>query len=147
MEQLERIQRDLERVRVDARPLRELARRPDVSLEVIARHLSEPVPTDLLDRAVTAIRYEGYIERQRVQIRRQAEAEKRPIPQDLDPGAVSGLRAEAAGVLRRFRPRTLGQAGRLAGVNPADLTLLAVAIRRHQAAARPAAVDRHRAAS
>jgi tRNA uridine 5-carboxymethylaminomethyl modification enzyme len=144
---LERIQRDLERVRVDDRPVRDLARRPDVSLEVIARHLPEPAPMDLLDRAVTAIRYEGYIQRQRVQVRRQAEAETRPIPHDLDPGAVSGLRAEAAGVLRRFRPRTLGQAGRLAGVNPADLTLLAVAIRRHQAATTPAAVARHRAAS
>jgi tRNA uridine 5-carboxymethylaminomethyl modification enzyme len=47
---------------------------------------------------------------------------------------VPGLRSEAAEVLARFQPATMGQAGRLAGVNPADLTLLAVAIRRGPAA-------------
>ena len=46
---------------------------------------------------------------------------------------VTGLRREAAEVLGRFRPRTLGQASRLAGVNPADISLLAVAIRKHRA--------------
>ena len=51
-----------------------------------------------------------------------------------DPGAIVGLRSEAVEVLRRFRPRTLGQAGRLAGVNPADVTLIQVAMKRHRSA-------------
>ena len=75
-------------------------------------------------------RYEGYIARQRAEIRRQREADRRRIPAWVSYGAIPGLRAEAVETLGRFRPETMGQAGRLAGVNPADLTLLAVAIRR-----------------
>ena len=52
------------------------------------------------------------------------------MPAWLDFAEVPGLRSEAAEVLSRFRPATLGQASRLSGVNPADLTLVAVAIRR-----------------
>ncbi len=68
--------------------------------------------------------------RQRAEIKRQSGAERRRIPAWLDFATVPGVRAEAADVLSRFRPATMGQASRLAGVNPADLTLLAVAIRR-----------------
>jgi tRNA uridine 5-carboxymethylaminomethyl modification enzyme len=56
------------------------------------------------------------------------------IPEELDPESIEGLRLEAVEVLKKFRPRTLGQAGRLAGVNPSDITLLQVAMRRHRAA-------------
>jgi tRNA uridine 5-carboxymethylaminomethyl modification enzyme len=55
---------------------------------------------------------------------------------DLDPAGVTGLRGEAIEVLRKFRPATLGQAGRLAGINPADVSLLAIAIKRHRAGTR-----------
>ena len=79
---------------------------------------------------MTESRYEGYIARHRAEIRRQARAEGQRIPAWLDFDSVTGLRAEAADVLTTFRPATMGQAGRLAGVNPADLTLLAVTIRR-----------------
>jgi len=52
--------------------------------------------------------------------------EHRPLPRDLDYATVAGLRAEAKQVLGRFRPATLGQASRLAGINPADVMLLRV---------------------
>ena len=54
-----------------------------------------------------------------------------PIPREFDVMQVRGLRGEAAEVIQRHRPTTLGQAGRLAGVNPADVTLVALALRRH----------------
>jgi tRNA uridine 5-carboxymethylaminomethyl modification enzyme len=96
-----------------------------------------PCDPRLVDRVLTDIRYEGYVARQRAEIRRQAAAEAHVIPGWLDYGVVPGLRSEAREVLHRFRPATMGQAGRLAGVNPADLTILAVAIRRGPSA-RPA---------
>jgi tRNA uridine 5-carboxymethylaminomethyl modification enzyme len=52
------------------------------------------------------------------------------VPASLDYARITGLRAEARAALQRFQPRTLGQAGRLEGVNPADVALLAVAMKR-----------------
>ena len=66
----------------------------------------------------------------RSEAKRQAELENKPIPEWLDPAQVSGLRNEAVEVLQQFHPRTFGQASRLAGVNPTDLSLVALAVRR-----------------
>ena len=63
-------------------------------------------------------------------IEKLASQEITPLPHDFDYGATEGLRTEARQALARFRPSTLGQAGRLAGVNPADLMLISVALRR-----------------
>ncbi len=71
-------------------------------------------------------RYEPYIRRQEVEIRRQAELEHRRIPDHIDFESLPNLRTEARQSLARFRPRTFGQASRLEGITPADLTLLAV---------------------
>jgi tRNA uridine 5-carboxymethylaminomethyl modification enzyme len=118
----------MEATRVGGRALRELAC-TGVSVDEITAHLGVFDP-DLVERAMTDARYDGYVRRQHAQVRRQAAAEERRIPEWLDPRNVTGLRAEAREVLARFRPATIGQAGRLAGVNPADLTLLTVAIKR-----------------
>ena len=90
-------------------------------------------PLQILDRVMNDLRYESFIRRQDAEIARQRKAEKATIPVDLEPSEITGLRSEAAEVLGRFRPRTLGQASRLAGVNPADISLLSVAIRKHRA--------------
>ncbi|MEQ9616975.1 MAG: tRNA uridine-5-carboxymethylaminomethyl(34) synthesis enzyme MnmG [Phycisphaerales bacterium] len=82
---------------------------------------------DAILRTVLAERqYEGYIERANREVRRVAKMERRTLPTSFDYALVSGLRAEAREVLSKFRPSTLGQASRLAGVNPADITLLVV---------------------
>ncbi len=112
------------------RAIRDLARRPQTTVEQVLGHLGEPFAPALVERVITESRYEGYVTRQRAEIKRQSGAERRRIPAWLDFAAVPGVRSEAADVLSRFRPATMGQASRLAGVNPADLTLLAVAMRR-----------------
>ena len=85
--------------------------------------------------------YEAYIVRQRGEVKRQADAEHKPIPESTDFAAMTGLRAEARQALARFRPATLGQAGRLEGITPADLTLLAVLVRRGQGRAKEEAAS------
>jgi tRNA uridine 5-carboxymethylaminomethyl modification enzyme len=118
--------------------LADVARRPDVPVAAIAsalRAAGVDAPDALVDRVVTDIRYEGYVVRQRAEIRRHAEGERSPIPATLDPDAIVGLRAEARETLRRFRPATLGQAGRLAGISPADVSLIAIAAKRARAGA------------
>jgi tRNA uridine 5-carboxymethylaminomethyl modification enzyme len=90
----------------------------------------------LVDRVVTDLRYEGYVVRARAEVKRHADSERSPIPEALDPDAITGLRTEAREALRKFRPATLGQAGRLAGISPADIGLIAVAAKRARAAGR-----------
>ena len=115
---------------VEGRTLREIARRPETTVSRMLEHLGEPFAPGLVERVMTDARYAGYVVRQRAEIKRQSGSERRRMPEWLDYKEVTGLRSEAAEVLDRFRPATMGQASRLAGVNPADLTLLAVAIRR-----------------
>jgi tRNA uridine 5-carboxymethylaminomethyl modification enzyme len=73
-------------------------------------------------------RYEPYVERERVEIRRRAELEHRRLPEAIDYHTLSHLRNEARHALSKHRPRTFGQAGRLEGITPADLTLLSVLV-------------------
>jgi tRNA uridine 5-carboxymethylaminomethyl modification enzyme len=126
----------LQSARIDGQVAALWARRPDATLDRLAAAIARPVDARL-DRVVTDLRYEGYLARQRAEIRRQRESEHAPIPAGFDPDSVKGLRAEAREVIRKFRPTTLGQASRLAGVNPADVALVALWLRRG-AARRPA---------
>jgi tRNA uridine 5-carboxymethylaminomethyl modification enzyme len=88
-----------------------------------------PHPTSLL--TVFADRkYEPYLVRQHAEIKRQAQLEDRRIPEAIDYGKLTHLRTEARQALIKFRPRTFGQAGRLEGITPADLTLLSVLVHR-----------------
>ncbi len=115
---------------IGGKSLGELARRPDASVDAISSRLTRDFEHGLIERAMTESRYDGYIARQRAEIKRQAQADNSRFPTWLSIQDVEGLRAEAAEALARFRPATMGQASRLAGVTPADMTLLAVAIKR-----------------
>ena len=121
-------------IRVEGRTLEEIARRPETTAESLVTHL--PAGTterpDLVDRVLNDCRYASFVDRADREIRRQRDAEHAVIPAGLDFAGIQGLRTEASEVLATFRPRTLGQAGRLAGVNPADVTLVQVAMRRHR---------------
>ncbi len=83
-----------------------------------------------VDTVFAARRYEPYIEKARLEIERHAELEHRRIPADVDYGAFPALRTEARLALTRFKPATFGQAGRLEGLTPADVTLLAVLLKK-----------------
>lgn len=117
----------IDRARVDGEPLAKLIRADVFTLDDLQRIL----PTGPDNRAARSTvvadrRYEAYIARQRAEIRRHAEMEHRRLPDAVDYLALPHLRTEARQALHRFRPRTFGQAGRLEGITPADLTLLAV---------------------
>jgi tRNA uridine 5-carboxymethylaminomethyl modification enzyme len=86
-------------------------------------------PTSLLT-VFADRRYEPYLVRQHAEIKRQAELEHRRLPDAIDYHKLTHLRTEARQALTKFRPRTFGQAGRLEGITPADLTLLSVLVHR-----------------
>ncbi|MCX7018721.1 MAG: tRNA uridine-5-carboxymethylaminomethyl(34) synthesis enzyme MnmG [Candidatus Sumerlaeota bacterium] len=79
-----------------------------------------------IEQAELSVKYEGYIARQEEQVGRAASHEARALPGDLDYAVVRGLRKEASLKLAAMRPGTLGQASRIAGVNPADITVLLI---------------------
>ncbi len=108
--------------------LADLLRRPQVSYEDIA-----PFDADRpeLSEAVTQeveiqIKYAGYLERQEKQVAEFKKEESRLLPPDMDYGSIAGLRLEAREKLQQIRPMSIGQAGRISGVSPADIAVLLI---------------------
>jgi tRNA uridine 5-carboxymethylaminomethyl modification enzyme len=122
----------------DGVKLYDLCRRSDMDETKLASLLegAPGLPSDLsgdhrhLTAVFSRILYAGFIERHRRQHEQVAKLEARPLPPTLDYQQITGLRNEARHTLTKFRPATLGQAGRLAGITPADLTVLAIALAR-----------------
>jgi tRNA uridine 5-carboxymethylaminomethyl modification enzyme len=128
----------LRRQRIDGESALALLRRPDVSWDDLAARSPEvaelPYPPDVVEQVVIGARYGGYIERQADDVEKFRRLESKSIPADLDYHAIPQLRFEAREKLDRVRPTSLGQAGRISGINPADLTTLWVHLKRaHQA--------------
>lgn len=107
-------------------------RRPEVDYALVATLIPppRPLPPDVAARVEIEAKYAGYIEKQQIEVARFRRLEDRRIPADLDYRALSGLRAEAQEKLAAVRPATVGQATRLAGVNPADISVLLVHLKR-----------------
>ncbi len=129
-EQLNAIRDRFDRIFIEGKTLREFARRPEATIEQIASRLDQEFDALHVERVMTEAKYDGYIARQHAEIKRQAAADTQRIPDWLDVTFIDGLRAETAETLKRFRPQTMGQASRLSGITPADLTLIAVMIKR-----------------
>lgn len=118
--------------------LENLLRMPGIGLEEIMPVLARFDGTfsgepEVLQRAAIRIRYEGYIARQDREIEKFRKLERQRIPERFSFDSVSGLRIEARQKLSRFRPQSLGQAGRIEGVTPADVAILSVHLKRFQA--------------
>jgi len=108
--------------------LAELIRRPQISYSDLAAFDPE---RPALPKAVTAqveisLKYDGYIKRQLKQIEEFAKLEERRLPRDLDYSRIAGLRLEAREKLGRIRPENFGQASRISGVSPADISVLMI---------------------
>ncbi len=84
------------------------------------------LPEEIIKSAEATVKYEGYLKKSAKQIERANKLEEKKLPEDIDYASISGLRLEAREKLERVRPVTLGQAGRISGVNPADVTVLMV---------------------
>jgi len=124
----------------------ELLRRPelDAATAVAALAPRNGPPGSWADDAEVAaeveaeVKYQGYIEQQQAEIERAARQEHMNLPTDLDYTTLRGLRTEAREKLTHFRPATVGQAGRLSGVTPADMAVLLVHLHQRQHHATPA---------
>ena len=111
-----------------AASLSELIRRPELSYEVIAPIDPErnELPEDVIDQINISIKYKGYIDRQKEQVNQFKKLENRRIPEDIDYNDVTNLRKEARQKLMLIKPENIGQASRISGVSPADVTVLLI---------------------
>ena len=87
---------------------------------------------EIRDEVLYRVLYRGYLEREYRQIEKQKNVENIRIPATIDYMSIPGLRRESALKLQQFRPQNLGQAGRISGVNPADISILMVRIAAEQ---------------
>lgn len=109
--------------------------RPDVRYTAIQQVFDLPsLPPYVAEQVEIETKYSGYIEKEHKAAERVRKMEMRRIPPTFDVMVVPGLRNEARQVLARFRPATLGQAARLAGINPADIAVLLVHLERQRGA-------------
>jgi glucose-inhibited division protein A len=113
-----------------------LLRRPGMSYTDIGRFDTDgkDVPTNIMHRAEIEIKYEGYLKRQQAAVDKQKKLEDMKLPQKLDYASVQGLRTEARDKLNRVKPLSLGQAARISGVNPADIAVLTVYLKKQSLA-------------
>ena len=108
--------------------LADLVKRPQLSYKDLAPFDKErPTLSDAVSEKVeTEIKYEGYITRQQAQINEMLRLENKLIPDDICYDKITGLRLEAAEKLNKIRPTNIGQASRISGVSPADITVLLI---------------------
>ena len=108
--------------------LGDLIRRPQLDYECITPldRLRPTLPRSVRNTVEVNIKYEGYIKKQKAEIARMEKLEEKRLPTDIDYKSLRGLRIEAAQKLDKFRPMTVGQASRISGVNPADISVLLI---------------------
>ena len=114
--------------------LGELIRRPQVSYQDLAPFDPQrpALPAAVAEEAEILLKYEGYIKKQQLEVEQMRRLEARLLPEDTDYASITGLRLEAAEKLGKIRPRSVGQASRISGVSPADISVLFIWLEHRQ---------------
>ena len=117
---------------VSGASLAELIRRPELSYRMLEEidekrsRFPEELSDEVIDQVEISIKYEGYISRQKKQVEQFKKLENKKIPEDIDYDKVKSLRIEAVQKLKEYSPVSIGQASRISGVSPADISVLLV---------------------
>ena len=108
----------------------DLMRRPEIDYSFITQFApaDKEIPNDVIEQIEIQAKYSGYIEKSLQQVDRMKKMEEKNIPENIDYDAISGLKEEAKLRLKEVRPLSVGQASRISGVNPADISILLVYI-------------------
>lgn len=108
--------------------LEELLKRPQLDYECLAPFdpTRPDYPPEVFEQVEIELKYEGYIKRQQAQIREMRRLESKQIPEDICYDTIDGLRLEAREKLGKIRPQNVGQASRISGVSPADISVLLI---------------------
>lgn len=130
----EQIEAEIERLRKtfhEGASLAQILCRPGNGYDGLPGEKPE-LPSEVIEQVEISVKYEGYILREQGRIKNFQTLEKQRIPRDLDYDAINALRFESREKLKKIRPETLGQASRISGVNPADISILSVWLKSKQ---------------
>ena len=105
-----------------------MIKRPQLNYEKIKEIDTErpPLPDDVCEQVEIKLKYKGYIDRQLMQVEQFRKMEEKRLPPDCDYSKIYGLRIEARQKLEKIKPSNLGQASRISGVSPADVSVLII---------------------
>jgi tRNA uridine 5-carboxymethylaminomethyl modification enzyme len=123
----------LESTRIGSDSLAQLLRRPEVVYRDLP-NIDNALSTEVVEQVEIIVKYEGYIARQESEVAKLKTLEDKQIPHGFDYMGVPSLRNEARQKLLKIRPATLGQASRISGVSPADISILMVWMKKGEAA-------------
>ncbi len=107
-----------------------LLKRPEIKIEFIKNFIELPYDKEILEEVEIEVKYEGYIAKAYKEADKMLKLEEKKIPKDIDYKEISNLANEARQKLEKIRPGTMGQAARISGVNPADLSILSVYLKK-----------------
>ena len=114
----------------DGIKLYELLKRPEVRMEHIKYFIDIPYSEEVVNQVEINIKYEGYILKEEVEAEKMLKLENKPIPEGIDYYKIHNLASEAKQKLSEVRPTSIGQAIRISGVNPADISILSIYIKK-----------------
>ena len=108
----------------------QLLKRPEISIDFISEILNLDYPKEVLEQVEISTKYEGYIIKTNKEIEKMLKLETKQIPNDIDYDKVINLASEARQKLKSIRPKTIAQATRISGVNPSDISILSIYLRK-----------------
>jgi len=129
MAEVESERRRLETTFSDGGSLAQILRRPELTYDMLPK-INEGLSREVVSQVEIQIKYDGYIRREQERIAKSSKLERARIPRDLDYDQIRALRAEAREKLNLIRPENLDQASRISGVNPPDVAILSVWLKR-----------------
>lgn len=108
----------------------DLVKRPEIELSELLKHIGYECDKEIIEMVETDIKYEGYISKTKNEVKKMLKLEEKQIPSDIDYSKVKNIATEARQKFEKIRPLTIGQASRISGVNPSDITMLLVYLKK-----------------
>lgn len=108
----------------------DLLKRPEITMNFLKKFIEIPFTSDIEEELEIQIKYEGYIKKTYKEVEKMTKLEEKQIPKDIDYQKVKNLASEARQKLEKVRPISLGQAARISGVNPSDLSILSIYLKK-----------------
>ena len=110
--------------------LEQLVKRPEITMEFLSSLIDIPFDKTIQEQIEINLKYEGYIAKSYKEAEKMLKLEKKQIPEDIDYDKVKNIASEARQKLKEVRPTTIAQAIRISGVNPADISILSVYLKK-----------------
>jgi len=109
-----------------------LIKRPEISVKSLTKYLDKEYNKDIYDIVDVQIKYEGYIKKATKEANKMLSLDNKKIPEDIDYDSIHNIATEAKQKLKEVKPKTVGQATRISGVNPADISILMINLKRKE---------------